>query len=115
MKRSSRRSLLCLHKSLYRFYEPPVVDQRPFVLDVIRGLPGLDLVSEPLEFLYFLFQVRLVLVLLGWICGRLNLVKDALKDLDALGHLFENLFNFGCGGDESFEESRGVWAKTALP
>ena len=46
-----------------RLYQLPVFHQRGLVLDLPRGQPGLDLISQPLQLLNFLLEIFLIFLL----------------------------------------------------
>lgn len=79
-----------------RLYQPPVLQQRRLVLDVIAGSPCLDLIAESLKFLDFSFELILELILLCWVVGLLDLFVNGLEFGDTFRNFLEALVDFLC-------------------
>lgn len=79
----------------YRLDELSVVQKSGLVFNVITRDPGLDLITEPLQFLDLRLQVSLQLLLLRLVCRRLHLVVYTLKQLDTLRYLLKGAVDFG--------------------
>lgn len=91
------RSICCVSRATYRLNQPPVLHQRLLVFDVIALEPCLDLVAVPLQLLDLRLEVRLQLLFLALVRRGLELVVQALKDLDTFRDLFKGPIDFGWG------------------
>lgn len=100
--------------SAHCFYGSPLLQQWALVLDFVPGSPGLDLVSESLQFLDLSFKIVLKLVSLGGIAGAPNLLIYAFEGLYALSDLLEGLVNFLLRFSGSHDDVFITWLLGAL-
>lgn len=68
-----------------------------FILDVVGGLPGFDLIAKALKFLDLPFGLTFELFLLGRVGGSVHLVHEFDKTFNPFIDLFYDSVDFGYG------------------
>lgn len=79
---------------MYRFDELSVIVQSTLVFNFCGGDPRLDLVAQPLQFFNFLFEIRLVLLLLVVVGGIVYLLPDVFEGIDPFGDFLQAAVDF---------------------
>ena len=80
----------------YSFDELSVLQQGALVFDLARLDPGLDLVSEPLQLLDLLLEIRFVLLLLVAVGSIVDFLPDVFKKFHTFSDFFQTAVNFTC-------------------
>ena len=75
-------------KSPHHFYQLSFVHEHGLVLDFGGRDPGLDLITEPLQFLDLFLQILFILFLLVGVGRIVNLLPSFLELFHAFGYLF---------------------------